>query len=120
MISCPKCSQQMKPLDQGSIPVCRCVNCNGLWLEPKILTQCIEDSPQHNMLNISLNSPPPGKGRPAGLGCPGCDGIMLRHSYHGVELERCPTCSGLYFDSGVPRFRQARASTVDVIRALTP
>lgn len=99
--TCPKCSGWMVPLAGAEARVDSCTDCRGVWLTPDTLRRCAEArTPDAAELARVLAQKPPDRGYPAGLKCPGCGWLMMQHSYHGQEIERCPRCSGIYFDRG--------------------
>lgn len=32
--------------------------------------------------------------------CPKCGGTLFTESYHGIQVDRCPDCHGVWFDAG--------------------
>jgi hypothetical protein len=32
--------------------------------------------------------------------CPKCGGQLVEERYHGVQVDRCPECRGVWFDAG--------------------
>ena len=32
--------------------------------------------------------------------CPKCGGTLQGEAFHGVQVDRCPDCQGIWFDSG--------------------
>ena len=91
----------MSPLPRAEARVDSCTDCRGVWLAPATLQRCLAAQTADTAeLDRVLRQKPPDKGYPAGVKCPGCGWLMMLHAYHGVEVERCPKCKGIYFDHG--------------------
>ncbi len=99
--TCPKCEGWMYPMAAAEARVDHCTDCKGVWLSPETLARCAaaQTGDAAGMAQMTRQKPPD-KGYPAGVKCPGCGWLMLLHTYHGVEVERCPKCRGIYFDHG--------------------
>lgn len=112
--TCPRCSGGMVPLARAEARVDSCTDCRGVWLAPSTLQRCVATrASDAGELDRVLHQEPPDKGYPAGLKCPGCGWLMMQHSYHGIDLERCPRCEGLFFDHGeLEHVIQARKAAV--------
>jgi len=37
---------------------------------------------------------------PTDVHCPKCDTALEQHSHHGVTIEECPSCHGMWLDHG--------------------
>lgn len=78
----------------GDVEVDACGRCRGLFLDAKefgLLTA--------NMgLDRFLSSKRSGPSGPAP--CPGCRKPMTVRALHGVEVDHCASCGGLWFDDG--------------------
>lgn len=78
-----------------------CLYCNGVWLNKTTLETLLkkeEKSPSINSISTEFH-----KNNEGGIhkNCPECteEKLELIHT-HGVELDFCPSCNGLFFDEG--------------------
>lgn len=98
---CPKCpGVALRTAGRGGTPVLRCYQCHGMWVtEAEVAALAAEGSVTDpaSMLPQKVQ----GDAR-AGL-CPEGHGILARARVETAEpffLDRCPTCSGIWFDGG--------------------
>jgi Zn-finger nucleic acid-binding protein len=107
MSLCPKCKRdvELSPADgtptglPHATDVMRCPDCRGLWLShvgAQILKLAGEPLPD------DVPGPAPDADRRAGM-CPAGHGLLKRARVDVDDpfyLDRCPTCSGIWFDAG--------------------
>jgi Zn-finger nucleic acid-binding protein len=85
---CPHHSSTLAESNAGKLRVWHCGSCSGLWLPAGAFHASVG--------HVSVI----GRGRPAGLSCPG-DGQPLTAVIHrGIEVDVCGTCGGIWFDIG--------------------
>ena len=88
MYLCPRHRTALAETQTGKLRVWHCTGCSGLWLPAGAFHAHIG--------HVSTI----GRGRPAGLSCPG-DGQPLTAVIHrGIEVDVCGTCGGIWFDNG--------------------
>jgi Zn-finger nucleic acid-binding protein len=68
--------------------VWHCVSCSGLWLPAGAFHASIG--------HVSVI----GRGRPAGISCPGDGQALTAVKHRGIEVDVCGTCGGVWFDHG--------------------
>lgn len=88
MYVCPRHATALVETHSGNLRVWHCVTCSGLWLPAGAFHASVG--------HVSVI----GRGRPAGMSCPG-DGQPLTSVIHrGIEVDVCGTCGGVWFDHG--------------------
>ncbi len=102
---CHRCNSKMEKSQMDGVLIDKCINCNGVWLDAgelemlvyeerktqfQILTETkIENIQEGNRLITNVNA------------CPKCQQTPLLKIYeHGVELDQCLHCKGIFFDDG--------------------
>ena len=51
--------------------------------------------------------------------CPKCGTDLKTVDYHGVEVDRCPDCNGVWFDAGeVESLVEKDSGVIDVLRSM--
>ncbi len=51
--------------------------------------------------------------------CPKCGADLSTEDYHGVEVDRCPECHGVWFDAGeVESLVKKESGVLDVFRSI--
>jgi len=78
----------------GKIPLWRCSDCKGHWLSFDAMKDRITDA--ESFLGILSTV-----GTAAGINCPACkDRPLSQARYRRCEVDWCPDCRGVFFDSG--------------------
>lgn len=99
---CPKCASDLRFGPDGDAPVGSCYECWGLWVHtPRLRTI---RGPVHGAASALCRATDefdPSQAKNTELACPFCPGERLvRQFVRTVELEWCPSCRGIYLDSG--------------------
>lgn len=51
--------------------------------------------------------------------CPKCGADLTTEDYHGIEVDRCPECDGVWFDAGeVESLVKKESGVLDVFRSM--
>ncbi len=102
---CFRCNNEMKKVQMDGVLVDKCESCSGVWLDAgelemlvyderksqfQILTEAkVEIIQEKKRLFTNVNA------------CPKCQYTPLLKIYeHGIELDQCLHCKGLFFDDG--------------------
>ena len=100
-MKCPRCIENMEPVDITGHEAWSCIYCHGHWVELKTLENISRElSPgQEQAAPIQLRElNPHAEGDRV---CPTCPGINLHVlKADGLELDICKGCKGLFFDDG--------------------
>jgi tetratricopeptide (TPR) repeat protein len=100
-LACPKCVGPMRFSGEPRGPIATCYDCWGIWIDTPYLTTLKEKYPVGNTLFQATGQLQPGEAEPTDLLCPSCsDGKLVQQKIHGVELEWCESCHGIYLDRG--------------------
>jgi len=82
-----------------NVEIDRCGHCQGIYLDDgelqALLTRHLGqevDTLRYSPLSDMMDDLP--------ATCPRCDVGMEPASLHGVQVDRCPDCSGAFFDEG--------------------
>ena len=112
-MNCPRCKEKMSPTNCSGISADTCMYCNGMWLSSDSLERLLHldsEAPSKDELQKSFESQ---HDKGADRKCPNCSGESLNQIHiHGVELDLCPICSGLFFDEGELKSMLPNASKV--------
>jgi Zn-finger nucleic acid-binding protein len=107
-MKCPRCAQAFKEIRYEGVRVETCPGCRGEWLDAGELRVLIDSwetkfsadelSALRSIDKADFTIDPDGH-EPV---CPKCPGARLERfnyaSTSGVALDKCPSCSGLWFD----------------------
>jgi Zn-finger nucleic acid-binding protein len=102
MNPCPRCHLPLIVEEHGDIVMQRCERCGGRWMRPDDLKAVID------LIRLPVNGPSVRTGidltdvREDAV-CPRCAVPMQPFNYagdSGIILDKCPTCGGLWLDSG--------------------
>ena len=100
-MNCPRCKEKMSPTNCSGISANTCMYCNGMWLSNSTLESLLHldsNAPSTKELQESFKSQ---QDKDTDRKCPSCSGETLSQIHiHGVELDLCSKCSGLFFDEG--------------------
>ncbi len=105
-MKCPACERQLSNKAVGTIEVDTCENgCGGIWFDQFEFKKFDEphETAGVSLLDISVD-PDISVDHAKKRHCPKCNGItMMRHFYSvkkQVEIDECPSCGGIWLDSG--------------------
>lgn len=96
MMYCPTCHKSLKLESLHGQTVDRCVACNGLWFDHSELGPIVRHTqpPTVPVEPVACSS---------GIACPECDESLASFNYahdSGVFINKCPSCSGIWLESG--------------------
>lgn len=108
---CPRCScESFRQFHLLAVEVDQCERCQGIWLDAGEYEKIVEGA--RHVPERSFDALPPTSDisedsyQPLRVGCPSCiDGLLaanpIRFEFikHVVITDRCPACSGVWFDS---------------------
>ena len=113
LLHCPRCQEKMATTSCNGIDTHACLYCNGVWINGNsldILLNKENNPPAKSALLTAFKTQSDNK---ANRYCPGCEHEKLYQiTSHGVELDLCQKCNGLFFDEGeikqvLPNMHQA-------------
>ncbi len=99
---CPECGQPLVAFELRGVEIDHCVDCGGTWLDAGELEMITELAgvPSGELSRSLSDASSRGSGSRR---CPRCDRrlrIIAVGDENAVELDRCPTGHGLWFDQG--------------------
>jgi hypothetical protein len=52
--------------------------------------------------------------------CPKCGADLVTEEYHGIQVDRCPECTGMWLDAGEAEdlLRREDAGMIDIFRSI--
>lgn len=52
--------------------------------------------------------------------CPKCGADLVTETYHGIQIDRCPECTGMWLDAGEAEdlLRREDAGMIDIMRSI--
>jgi Zn-finger nucleic acid-binding protein len=96
-LRCPDDEHLLRWIDQGVIGFALCKHCAGLWFEREAIEARGGD----------LATVPNRSRRPAAVRaptkprrCPACKSALSVFLVEGLEIDRCPSCGGVWLDPG--------------------
>ena len=100
-MNCPRCKEKMEATNSSGINTSTCLYCNGTWINSNALEILLDKEPNKPSKTDIQNSFKSQYDKKAKRACPECENEKLLQIYtHGVELDLCQKCSGLFFDEG--------------------
>ncbi|MBA3486854.1 MAG: zf-TFIIB domain-containing protein, partial [Lysobacter sp.] len=106
-MNCPKCNNELAPVEYQGVLIDRCSGCNGLWFDA-FEHEELKALGGSEAIDIGASSSQASTGHAAGL-CPRCSVKMIDMVVAGqphISYEACGVCHGVYFDAG--EFRDFR------------
>lgn len=97
-LACPRDATPLRPFTMDGITVDACPKCRGHWLDATELARVTNDEELERLAHVSLTT---GK-----LVCPRCTAGLGTGRIEGVEVDPCPSCRGVWLDSGEIRDAQ--------------
>lgn len=94
---------------KGEVAIDRCPKCRGMFLDKNELLHLTGDKKLNEYLRDQV-----GYDSDSQLLCPHCGGIMDMEEVHGVQVEVCLTCYGLWLDQGEFEALEARENAAEV------
>jgi Zn-finger nucleic acid-binding protein len=97
-MNCPKCvnTSLLSVLSGEGFPLDFCQLCHGIWFDKGEAAKHFTIESDIPNLEAALKT-----ARKTGLSCPRCSGELEEMKYHDqldMLIDRCPSCSGLWFD----------------------
>ncbi len=120
-MKCPKCKAPMDKVQLEGVEIERCSGCKGLWFDAdeEVLLTKIKDA---EMLDLGLASLGKQFNNQEPIFCPRCGDKSQLHKLQDkkqphIEIDRCNSCNGTYFDAGeFTDFKQR--DVLDVFKSL--
>ncbi|MEN9575575.1 MAG: hypothetical protein RL514_3430 [Verrucomicrobiota bacterium] len=100
-MKCPIDNAPLREVERGGFKLASCAHCTGLWLTRDTLKQAFASRHAPEKLDEAATQPPllkPGSAR-ARL-CPGCHSQLAVRWLHGIEIDVCQKCQGIWLDAG--------------------
>ena len=98
-MNCPNCTIEMVDEARHGVMFSTCGHCGGNFVLRDALLTAAGDNRDARTLGRLLDTARPQDDQ--GSACPKADGGTLQKlEIHGVEIERCSACRGIYFDRG--------------------
>ncbi|NBV21065.1 MAG: hypothetical protein EBS05_03970 [Proteobacteria bacterium] len=108
-MKCPVDDTSLCEAERGGFKPAACPSCQGLWITRDTLSRAFASRHPPETLDAAEPQPPqlkPGPGR-VRL-CPGCNYQLAVRWLHGIEIDVCQKCQGIWLDAG--ELRQIIAS----------
>lgn len=98
-MKCPECgSEEWEKYNCGKVIVDKCKKCEGIWFDGGEFTFLIE---QGDFYATSLDEKKEIDKTPEiAKKCPKCNVAMKRVTKHGVRIDICRDCKGIWTDKG--------------------
>lgn len=98
-MKCPVDDAPLREVERGGFKLACCSQCTGLWLTRDTLKQAFASHHSPEVLDEAKFQP---RSQPAAepRHCPGCNGVLAARWLHGIEMDVCERCRGLWLDAG--------------------
>ncbi len=100
-VKCPVDQTPLNEVERSGFKLVDCPGCPGLWLTRDTLKQAFASAEQPEQLDQAEMQPPMLKPGPAReRACPGCQCQLAARVVHGIEIDVCQKCHGIWLDAG--------------------
>lgn len=100
-MKCPVDDAPLREMERGGFKLACCSQCTGLWLTRDTLKQAFASRHRPDKLDEAECQPPLLKPGPARVRlCPCCHYQLAPRWLHGIEIDVCEKCRGLWLDAG--------------------
>lgn len=100
-MKCPVDDAPLREVERGGFKLACCSQCTGLWLTRDTLKQAFASHHRPEKLDEAECQPPLLKPGPARTRlCPCCHFQLAPRWLHGIEIDVCEKCQGLWLDAG--------------------
>ena len=97
---CPRCRVELETLTHAGIKGAGCPKCEGVWLGAADLVSAIRFFATDKGVALKTIALLEGPTRASALRCPECSVSLQSIALRGVDVEKCPSCRGVFLDSG--------------------
>ena len=97
---CPRCKVALNVMAHEGFKGAGCLKCEGIWLGAKDLSNAIRSYGANRGVALKTIALLEAPARPSGLRCPQCSSALESISLRAVEVEKCPSCRGVFLDRG--------------------
>lgn len=112
---CPKCSGTMRSTEARGIPFSRCTQCDGIWIDTRLIEHRVVDSTSRQSLGETIDRIVKRGRSVSAVECPRCELPLHVRVHKELEVDWCTTCRGIYLDAGelekVQRLRRVYSSS---------
>ncbi|MEQ2005941.1 MAG: zf-TFIIB domain-containing protein [Limisphaerales bacterium] len=100
-MKCPVDDTPLREVERGGFKLACCSQCTGLWLTRDTLKQAFASRHRPEKFDEAEIQPPLLKLEPARQRlCPCCNYQLAPRWLHGIEIDVCEKCQGLWLDAG--------------------
>lgn len=111
---CPKCGMELLEFGYQTIRIDQCSGCDGIWLDRGEL-EAVEHMHREGILSLELDTKwvrakekldqttpeeLEERKRQTHMRCPRCSSALEEIQDHGIPVDRCTTCGGVWLDAG--------------------
>lgn len=123
-MNCIDCQTEMDKHVLDGVLLDQCPDCEGIWLDGGELDELVGGSgKQEGILLLEARKELTKERRRSAVKslCPRCQAAPLsRHVMHGITLDRCGKCKGLWFDHGeLQKVRSGEEANASVLGQLS-
>jgi len=100
---CYRCNTVMKKILFNNELIDKCPYCNGIWLDSGEFESILYKLSKKTKEELRIKCIKEIKDEEMGYNilCPKCKiGKLVRKKVYGIEIDRCKTCKGVFFDDG--------------------
>jgi Zn-finger nucleic acid-binding protein len=97
-LRCPDDAQPLRVLTDGPVPFATCGQCAGLWFEWPAIERAHSAAAAIPSESRRVQAAPRPRANPRQ--CPECRSPLQAIVAEGIEIDRCPSCRGVWLDPG--------------------
>ncbi|HWL38945.1 MAG TPA: zf-TFIIB domain-containing protein [Gemmatimonadaceae bacterium] len=97
---CPRCRVPLEVMAHEGFKGATCPKCEGIWLGADDLLSALRHYATDKgvaLKTVALLETP---AKPSGLRCPQCPSELQVIALRAIEVEKCPSCRGVFLDRG--------------------
>ncbi len=97
---CPKCQSQLQSVTNQGETLSSCPSCAGFWIGRQTLIELMRRAAEalgEEIKAVGFTETP---SVTTALPCPDCGTALSTLHYRAIQVERCPTCKGVFLDAG--------------------
>ena len=97
---CPRCRVFLEVITHEGFKGGGCPKCAGIWLGANDLVNALRFYAANKGVALKTIALLEAPARPSALRCPQCSSALQSIALRAVEVEKCPSCRGVFLDHG--------------------
>jgi Zn-finger nucleic acid-binding protein len=98
-MNCPVDQTPLTQSERSTLKLATCTQCHGLWIPRETLKQAFTSRQKTEFVETAVIPPKPTQATSVRR-CPCCHSPLAARWLHGIEIDVCEPCHGLWLDAG--------------------